>query len=206
MTPFSSTMQTKSGPEVAPVATFSHPTWACARKDIVGASLGPSRLWFSCGRHRHRSLLPPRRHSADQGPRLHRRRRAGFWVEVAGSAQRELARPGIPAVEIVHRHPRFVFTLQVCPSRAATCCLSRRLQGDARSDPMRCCRAPGRRRGRAMSRRSRATAAGRRCGRSRGLSAWRCWRPTSTGADASARFGGLRGRATAGRISTATNE
>ena len=31
----------------APPALFSHPTWASARKDMVGASLGSSRLWFT---------------------------------------------------------------------------------------------------------------------------------------------------------------
>ena len=32
---------------VAPAAPFAHPTWASARKDMVGASLGSSRLWFT---------------------------------------------------------------------------------------------------------------------------------------------------------------
>ena len=38
----------------------------------------------------------------------------------------------MPAVEIVHRHPRFVFTLQVCPSQRRDVLLLRfRLEGDA---------------------------------------------------------------------------
>ena len=31
----------------APAAGFSNPTWAPAAKDMVGASLGSSRLWFT---------------------------------------------------------------------------------------------------------------------------------------------------------------
>ena len=47
-----------------------------------------------------------------------------------------LASPGVPAVEIVHRHPRFVFTLQVCPSQRRDVLLLRfRLEGDASLRP-----------------------------------------------------------------------
>ena len=31
----------------APGAANPHPTWASARKDMVGTSLGSSRLWFT---------------------------------------------------------------------------------------------------------------------------------------------------------------
>ena len=30
-----------------PLMLFSHPTWVSARKDMVGTSLGSSRLWFT---------------------------------------------------------------------------------------------------------------------------------------------------------------
>jgi glucoamylase len=139
MNPFSSTMQTKSGPEVAPAATFSHPTWASARKDMVGASLGSSRLWFTIAEGIVTEVFYPRIDIpqikdlgfivADDN---------GFWVELRrlGSYHVSLASPGVPAVEIVHRHPRFVFTLQVCPSQRRDVLHMRcRLEGDASLRP-----------------------------------------------------------------------
>ena len=31
----------------APRASYSRPVWSPARKDMVGGSLGPSRIWFT---------------------------------------------------------------------------------------------------------------------------------------------------------------
>ena len=45
MTANESSIPSPSG--IAPHPMFSHPTWASARKDMVGASLGSSRLWFT---------------------------------------------------------------------------------------------------------------------------------------------------------------
>jgi glucoamylase len=139
MNPFFSTVPAKHGPQVAPSATFSHPTWASARKDMVGASLGSSRLWFTIAEGVVSEVYYPRIDipqikdlgfivADDQG----------FWVELRrlDSYSVSLASPGAPAVEIVHRHPRFVFTLQVCPSQRRDVLLLRvRLEGDASLRP-----------------------------------------------------------------------
>jgi glucoamylase len=118
----------------APTATFSNPTWAPARKDMVGTSLGSSRLWFTVAEGIVTEVYYPRidiPQIKDLGFIIADDR--GFWVELRrlGNYNVALAKPGVPAVEIVHRHPRFVFTLQVCPSRWRDVLLLRyRLEGD----------------------------------------------------------------------------
>ena len=139
MTPFSTTVQTKRGPQVAPSATFSHPTWASARKDMVGASLGSSRLWFTIAEGVVSEVYYPRidiPQIKDLGFIIADDK--GFWVELRrlDSYKVSLASPGAPAVEIVHRHPRFTFTLQICPSQRRDVLLLRfRLEGDASLRP-----------------------------------------------------------------------
>jgi glucoamylase len=92
------------------------PTWTSSAKDMVGGSLGPSRLWFTLGFgivnevYFPRADLPQIRDlgfivADDQG----------FWSEVkrvGDYAIRYLA-PGVPCVEIVHRHERYQLTLRV---------------------------------------------------------------------------------------------
>ena len=118
----------------APQAAASHPTWARAAKDMVGTSLGSSRLWFTVAEGIVTEVYYPRIDIpqikdlgfiiADDG---------GFWVELRrhGNYQVHLPKPGVPAVTIVHRHPRFTFTLQICPSQHRDTLLLRyRLEGD----------------------------------------------------------------------------
>ena len=118
----------------APAAAFSRPTWAPARKDMVGTSLGSSRLWFTIAEGIVTEVYYPRidiPQIKDLGFIVADDR--GFWVELRRLENYtvSLPRPGVPAVEIVHRHPRFVFTLQVCPSRQRDVLLLRyRLEGD----------------------------------------------------------------------------
>jgi glucoamylase len=118
----------------APSATFSHPTWASARKDMVGTSLGSSRLWFTIAEGIVTEVYYPRidiPQIKDLGFII--ADDCGFWVELRrlGNYNVALPKPGVPAVEIVHRHPRFVFTLQVCPSQWRDVLLLRyRLEGD----------------------------------------------------------------------------
>jgi glucoamylase len=115
------------------------PTWAPARKDIVGASLGSSRLWFTLAQGIVTEVYYPRIDipqikdlgfivADDQG----------FWVELRrlGGYTITLPAPGVPAATVVHRHPRFTFTLEVCPSeRRDTLLLRYRLEGDANLKP-----------------------------------------------------------------------
>lgn len=139
MTTFFSTAPAKRGPQIAPSATFSHPTWASARKDMVGASLGSSRVWFTIAEGVVSEVYYPRidiPQIKDLGFIIADDK--GFWVELRrlDSYSVSLASPGAPAVEIVHRHPRFTFTLQVCPSQRRDVLLLRfRLEGEASLRP-----------------------------------------------------------------------
>jgi len=94
------------------------PTWTSSAKDVVGCSLGPSRLWFTLGFgiinevYFPRADLPQIRDLgfivADGN---------GFWSEVKrvdNYTLRYLA-PGVPAVEIIHTHDRYQLTLRVTP-------------------------------------------------------------------------------------------
>ena len=115
------------------------PTWAPARKDIVGASLGSSRLWYTVAQGIVTEVYYPRVDipqikdlgfivADDQG----------FWVELRRLEDYTvtLPKPGVPAATIVHRHPRFTFTLEVCPSeRRDTLLMRYRLDGDASLRP-----------------------------------------------------------------------
>jgi glucoamylase len=118
----------------APQPAASNPTWACADKDIVGTSLGSSRLWFTIAQGIVTEVYYPRidiPQVRDMGFIIADDR--GFWIELRRNKdyQVSLPRPGVPAVTIVHRHPRFTFTQQICPSqRRDTLLLRYQLEGD----------------------------------------------------------------------------
>ena len=94
------------------------PTWTSSAKDLVGAALGPSRLWFTIGYGVINEVYHPRIDTpqirdlgfivADD---------AGFWVEVKRNADYEIKTPGVgvPAAEILHRHARFELHLRIAP-------------------------------------------------------------------------------------------
>lgn len=117
-----------------PSAKFSHPTWAHAGKDMVGTSLGSSRLWFTIAEGIVTEVYYPRidiPQIRDLGFIIADKQ--GLWVELRrlGDYRINLPKPYVPAVEIVHSHPRFTFTLQVCPSQRRDVLLLRyRLEGD----------------------------------------------------------------------------
>ncbi len=123
----------------APRATFSHPTWAHAGKDMVGTSLGSSRLWFTVAEGIVTEIYYPRidiPQIKDLGFII--ADDLGFWAELRrlGDYQINPPKPYIPAAEIVHRHPRFIFTLQICPSQRQDVLLLRyKLEGDASLRP-----------------------------------------------------------------------
>jgi glucoamylase len=118
----------------APAPVISNPTWAPAAKDMVGTSLGSSRLWFTIAEGIVTEVYYPRidiPQIKDLGFIIADDR--GFWVELRrmGNYQLTLPHPGVPAVRIVHRHPRFTFTLEICPSQRRDVLLMRyRLEGD----------------------------------------------------------------------------
>lgn len=123
----------------APQATFSHPTWAHGGKDMVGTSLGSSRLWFTVAEGIITEIYYPRIDTPqirDLGFIIADDR--GFWVELRRleDYRVSLPKPYVPAVEIMHRHPRFIFTLQICPLQRRDVLLLRySLEGDASLRP-----------------------------------------------------------------------
>jgi glucoamylase len=116
-----------------------NPTWAPARKDIVGASLGSSRLWFTIAQGIVTEVYYPRidiPQIKDLGFII--ADDEGFWVELRRIEDYTVTLPkaGVPAATIVHRHPRFTFTTEVCPSeRRDTLLLRYKLEGDAGLKP-----------------------------------------------------------------------
>ena len=102
----------------APGAPGLAPTWSSSAKEMVGCSLGSSRLWFTIGGGIINEVYFPRvdvPQIRDLGFIVGDGK--GFWVEVKRLWQHELqlAVPGAPAVHVVHRHQRFELTLRVTP-------------------------------------------------------------------------------------------
>lgn len=104
----------------APGAPGIGPTWTSSDKDTVGCTLGPARLWFTLGHGILNEVYYPRvdiPQIRDLGFIV--AGGTGFWVEVKRLETREvrLAGEGIPAVEVVHRHPQFELGLRITPDR-----------------------------------------------------------------------------------------
>ncbi|WP_205963539.1 glycoside hydrolase family 15 protein [Roseicella aquatilis] len=102
----------------APGAPGIPPTWTSSDKDMVGASLGPSRLWFTVGHGVVNEIYWPRvdiPQIRDLGFIVADGK--GFWSEVKRGADYTIATPGpgIPAVQILHRHCRFELALRIAP-------------------------------------------------------------------------------------------
>ncbi len=102
---------------------FGHPgidpTWSSSAKDVVGCALGTARVWFTVGRGILNEIYYPRTdipQIRDLGFIV--ADGAGFWVEVKRLGNHVLSTPGdgVPAVQVVHRHPRFELTLRVVPA------------------------------------------------------------------------------------------
>jgi glucoamylase len=94
------------------------PTWTSSAKDIVGCALGPSRVWFTMGYGIVNEVYYPRvdlPQIRDLGFIV--ADGEGFWVEVKrlGNYTLRLVEPGVPAVEVRHRHERFELHLRVTP-------------------------------------------------------------------------------------------
>ncbi len=103
---------------IAPGAPGISPTWCSSAKEMVGCSLGASRLWFTIGGGILNEVYHPRvdiPQIRDLGFIVADGR--GFWVEVKriGHHTLDLAAPAVPAVRIVHRHERFELALRIVP-------------------------------------------------------------------------------------------
>ena len=95
-----------------------NPTWTSSAKDIVGCALGPSRLWFTTGFGIVNEVYSPRidlPQIRDLGFIVADDK--GFWVEIKRlhNYQTRQPQPGVPAIEIVHTHPRFELQLRIAP-------------------------------------------------------------------------------------------
>jgi glucoamylase len=102
----------------APGSPGISPTWCSSAKEMVGCSLGASRLWFTIGGGIVNEVYYPRVDTPqirDLGFLIADGR--GFWVEVKRLTEHTLtpAADGTPAVLIVHHHPRFELTLRIVP-------------------------------------------------------------------------------------------
>jgi glucoamylase len=102
----------------APGAPGIRPTWTSSAKDMVGCGLGPARLWFTIGFGIVNEVYHPRVDLPQirdlgfivAGP-------DGFWSEVKRNENYtlRLLAPGVPAIEIVHHHPRYQLRLRITP-------------------------------------------------------------------------------------------
>lgn len=94
------------------------PTWTSSAKDLVGTSLGSSRLWFTIGFGIINEVFYPHvdiPQIRDLGFIVADGK--GFWCEVKRLRDYVIKTPapGIPAVTIIHEHERFTLTLRVSP-------------------------------------------------------------------------------------------
>jgi hypothetical protein len=102
----------------APGAPGISPSWTSSTKDMVGTSLGQARLWFTLGFGVVNEIYYPRVDIPQirdlgfivAGP-------GGFWSEVKRNQDYtlRLLAPGVPAVEVVHKHERYTLRLRITP-------------------------------------------------------------------------------------------
>ncbi|HQT27606.1 MAG TPA: glucan 1,4-alpha-glucosidase, partial [Burkholderiales bacterium] len=120
--------------DTAPGQPGLNPNWSNSAKEMVGCGLGPSRLWYTLSRGIVNEVYYPRidvPQIRDLGFLVAGGR--GFWVEVKtlGSHAFSLARPGVPAAEIVHHHGRFQLRLRIAPDpERDVLLLEMKLEGD----------------------------------------------------------------------------
>src|SRR5580692_8214122 len=103
---------------MAPGSPGIRPTWTSSAKDLVGTAIGPSRLWVTVGYGIVNEVYYPRvdmPQIRDLGFIV--ADGSGFWVEVKRNANYYVTTPGpgIPAIEILHKHTRFELRLRIAP-------------------------------------------------------------------------------------------
>lgn len=115
------------------------PNWCNGNKQAVGTSLGPSRIWFSIGQGILNEVYYPRvdiPQIRDMGFIVADGN--GFWVELKrlDDCRVQYHSAGVPAVTIVHRHPRFTLTQRIVPEPNRDVLLVElTLEGDAQLVP-----------------------------------------------------------------------
>ncbi len=103
---------------IAPFKQQGSPVWSSAQKDMVGTTLGASRLWFSVAQGILSEVYYPRidiPQLKDLGFIVADDK--GFWQELRrlSGYTLEFPAPGIPALTIRHDHERFNLRLSICP-------------------------------------------------------------------------------------------
>jgi glucoamylase len=103
---------------MAPGSPGVRPTWTSSAKDLVGTAIGPSRLWVTVGYGIVNEIYYPRvdvPQIRDLGFIVADGK--GFWVEVKRNNNYNVTTPGpgIPAIEILHKHARFELRLRIAP-------------------------------------------------------------------------------------------
>ena len=111
------------------------PTWTSSAKDMVGCSIGVSRLWFTLGFGIINEIYYPRvdiPQIRDLGFIVADDR--GFWAEVKRIADYSLRfiAPGVPAVEVTHVHARYRLRLRITPdTKRDVLVIALELEGDS---------------------------------------------------------------------------
>ena len=100
----------------APGAPGVLSNWCIGAKQVVGTSLGPGRVWFTVGQGILNEIYYPRvdiPQVRDLGFIVADGQ--GFWQEVkqVRDCHVECVEAGVPAVTVVHRHPRFTLTQRI---------------------------------------------------------------------------------------------
>jgi glucoamylase len=126
----------------APGAPGIPPTWSSSDKDAVGTSHFASRVWFTVGHGILNEVYWPhvdRPQVRDLGFLV--ADDAGSWSEAKRDATHEVrhADGGVPAITVVHTHPRYVLTLRICTDDHADVIRIEARLDDRRdpADPMR---------------------------------------------------------------------
>ena len=102
----------------APGAPGMLSNWCNGHKQAVGSTLGPARIWFTVGQGIVNEIYYPRvdiPQVRDLGFIIADGK--GFWQEVKclEPCRVEYESAGVPAIRIVHTHPRFTFTQRIVP-------------------------------------------------------------------------------------------
>jgi glucoamylase len=123
----------------APGGPGISPTWTSSAKDMVGCALGSSRLWFTLGFGIVNEVYYPQvdlPQIRDLGFII--ADGEGFWAEVKRIANYrvQLLEPGVPAVEILHQHDRYLLRVRIAPAtRRDALVIECRLDGDPKLRP-----------------------------------------------------------------------
>ena len=132
-------METDFTADEAPGAPGAPSNWCTGAKQAVGTSLGTARVWFTIGGGILNEVYYPRidlPQIRDLGFIVADGN--GFWQEVKriDDCEVSFAEPGVPAIDVIHRHARFTLTQRIVPEpNRDTVLVELALDGDAELQP-----------------------------------------------------------------------